>query len=187
MKSCPAIFAAILGLAALIPAPACGDGNGNAKDASATVDAPSGGDGGGGGGSDDGGGGGSNDGGGTVGDGGGAGGPGTVACGNDTCDSDTEECCYQASGTSCVNQGDCPGVSATCDGPEDCSGGGGGNPSVCCADIAAGATTCELQNGCDFIVCKVADDCPDDRPMCCTSGLVPSGVCRAQCFGPPMP
>ena len=60
--------------------------------------------------------------------------PGTVACGTQTCDSESEDCCTSltgmATGESCVAKGKCTGIVTACMGTSDCSEG-----DVCCVSL----------------------------------------------------
>lgn len=117
-----------------------------------------------------------------------AGGPG-VECGGATCTADTQECCITgmigSQTQTCVATGTCAGSTLTCDGPEDCSNG-----DVCCGRFSGGGggggsatTTCEANcnGGQSAVLCRTETDCPSAAPMCCSSFVFTSNVCRTTC------
>ena len=92
-----------------------------------------------------------------------------VLCGESVCGS-TQQCCVDGENPArCLAAGDlCPGLTALCDGDEDCEGG-----DHCCE---AGVVTCGTD--CETVVCRAADDCPTGRPNCCfADGSVSWGTC----------
>jgi hypothetical protein len=126
------------------------------------------------------------DGGGSADDPDAAPGTGTIECGDDTCDAETQECCVGEGGAaSCVEVDACETPSFTCDGPEDCG------DQVCCADDSGGegGTACMDQGSCGgSVVCQDADDCEDGEECCEPSDqeMTPvGGFCAANCPGPP--
>lgn len=99
-----------------------------------------------------------------------------VACGDTTC-AENQKCCADLlGGPSCVAQNSvCAGVSATCDGIEDCDG----NPCCETNGVAACATTCAGN-----MICRQNADCTNPgQPACCmiTGTGEPWGRCLAAC------
>lgn len=92
-----------------------------------------------------------------------------VACGATSCDA-TQQCCLDLFNPArCIAAGDaCAGISALCDGSEDCQPG-----DRCCAD--GGTAFCDAS--CGEYACRDAADCPPSAPSCCTLGDVPWGLC----------
>jgi hypothetical protein len=112
-------------------------------------------------------------------------GTGTIECGDDTCDTETEECCVGEGGEMCVALDSCETPAFTCDGPEDCG------DQICCAAEGGGegGTSCMDQGSCGgSVVCQDVDDCPDGEECCDPSdqGMSPvTGFCAENCPGPP--
>jgi hypothetical protein len=109
------------------------------------------------------------------------------------CDLGTQECCIDVGAggaSSCVEAGACEtGVTAACDGPEDCDGGG-----ICCVAGTVGlgggtetdiAATCA--DSCEYAVeltggaiqttaCHSPSDCAEGR-SCCSASVSPASLC----------
>jgi len=106
-------------------------------------------------------------GGGTQGDG--------VACGAQVCASGLQCCVDFIDPPICLPAGVmCVGLSATCDGLEDCQTG------TCCR-VGAGAE-CTTAS-CNDPICREPADCPAAQPMCCTGITTgePWGHCMTIC------
>lgn len=133
--------------------------------------------------------------GGTSGDGGGGttdAGPPAVACGTMTCSGLTPQCCVVTGGggamSTCISADErCRGVTASCDGPEDCPG-----TQQCCVGLgSAGSGGASCQDACGIgarAACHDATTCPsvDGRAlMCCPfmGGGFTGSVCLAMCLG----
>src|SRR2546421_311060 len=116
--------------------------------------------------------------------------PGLVACGDDTGPSSAPDASMGTGGSSGSGGSGgsgggsvgmcnevCNGVSFSCDGPEDCSGGNG----ICCgAPVGASAGSactarCNLQQS---ELCHNSQDYPAARSHCCSLG--PYSFCFAQ-------
>jgi hypothetical protein len=109
-----------------------------------------------------------------------AGGESTIiSCGADTCSRDSEICCYTnfpnitqmcAAADACM----APAVIATCDGPEDCTGG-----DICCVNTTG--AVCKPASECTGTtagqVCHTDEDCPGPSPDCHTIQFVPWPIC----------
>ena len=128
------------------------------------------------------------DGGGTTGDAGIVG----VDCMGMICSGSTPRCCItrDPSGTAmatCIaSDGMCMGVTAACDGPEDCSTG-----ELCCVGFdttGGGGATCRTMCGAgERAACHDVMDCPasDGRmPMCCpfSGGGFTGSLCLPMCI-----
>jgi len=116
---------------------------------------------------------------------GGAGGSGavpgaTVVCGTTTCNLSNQMCCdYHNTDPGCFEKGTyCfPGVDVTCDGPEDCVSG-----QVCCAKVLIHAQTAEYLS----MTCQATCEAGDERVVCGSSGVCPSGqTCAESEIAPP--
>jgi hypothetical protein len=93
-----------------------------------------------------------------------------VQCGQGLCEPD-QDCCVTDTGGGalqyeCIPSGDiCEGVSAECDGPEDCGG------NACCATLMGTSVnaTCDTEPECTggLTLCHTSDDCPALSPNCC--------------------
>jgi hypothetical protein len=94
----------------------------------------------------------------------------TVACGDAGCNVGTQQCCVDpAGGMQCGSAGEvCRGISALCDGPDDCQPG-----DRCCAD----GNTVFCDQACDHDACQVDRDCPLAAPHCCHDPRTSWGVC----------
>ncbi len=117
---------------------------------------------------------------------------GTVACGPTlTCTPPGERCCVQNVETdptfSCIPAADaCPdGVTAACDGPEDCA-------EVCCLTVtleggrpASATTECTARTDCvgltSVAVCRTLADCPSGARVCCPAPPA-SGISSGYCW-----
>ncbi len=101
-----------------------------------------------------------------------------VICGASVCTGGQKCCADFLSGPHCIAAGaSCTaGISATCDGVEDCSGG------ACCAN---GSVTVECQTTCSGqTICRDAADCVNSgASMCCPSigTMEPWGKCSNVC------
>jgi hypothetical protein len=103
---------------------------------------------------------------------GGGGLPGVIQCtgaGSDAaCDLADQVCCTMGMDASCVDTGQCgDGVSFTCDGPEDCTGG------VCCFDFwaqAGGGSWCAN----DLAGCNGAPPACHEQADCDTGTCMPA-------------
>lgn len=98
-----------------------------------------------------------------------------VLCGASVCGL-TQQCCVDGENPArCLAAGDlCPGLTALCDGDEDCDAS-----DHCCE---AGVVTCGTD--CETVVCRTAEeDCPTGRPNCCfADASVSWGTCsKSQC------
>lgn len=110
-----------------------------------------------------------------------------VACGAESCDPATQECCVTGGpgggSQSCVDTGTCNGQTFQCDGIEDCPTAG----DVCCFTGNGGGagSECTPSDNCDTPTCTTVDDCPDpDNQLCCPLG--PTSLCLEvpQCPAP---
>lgn len=118
--------------------------------------------------------------------------PGTLPCGNESCDTRTQSCCVSiaigAVGARCIPAGaSCGGIPLACDEPADCSSG------TCCfglqAQQGAGSalavgSVCSTRAACNgagrYVVCRTNGDCDRATPLCCFSALgVP--LCQRVC------
>ncbi len=93
-------------------------------------------------------------------------------CQDTVCGGDTPQCCITLQGGSCIGANDdCGGVTATCDGREDCQA-----DEVCCGSLQSGAS---CTNSCDAQeLCNDASDC-DSPDQCCRFGGF--GICLRNC------
>ena len=100
-----------------------------------------------------------------IGDGSGDG----VICGEVACQR-SEQCCIgEDAQARCFEAGAaCPGISALCDGEEDCAG-----RDLCCAD--GDVLTCDAT--CKTYACVDNSDCPLAAPTCCRMAFPPWGAC----------
>ena len=98
-----------------------------------------------------------------------------VICGGEMCKL-SEQCCVNDNDDTalCAEAGAiCPGVSALCDGKEDCGG-----VDRCCAD--GDAVTCD--ETCKTYACRDDDDCPLAAHTCCGATAKTWGECsNAKC------
>jgi hypothetical protein len=112
------------------------------------------------------------------------GGPG-VECGTMTCTTGME-CCTtfanQMASYSCITAGgNCQGVTAECDGPEDCPTTG----DVCCGHFGGGGggngVQCDTAGQGCLELCHTATDCSMTGAMCCTPQFGNSKYCAMTC------
>lgn len=100
-----------------------------------------------------------------------------VKCGSATC-TGTQLCCEDfVNPVSCIApSATCIGISAACDGKEDCAG------QLCCQTGSA-AIVCAASCGAGQAICIENADCPSQMPMCCppTTIYEPWGTCRITC------
>jgi hypothetical protein len=110
-----------------------------------------------------------------------------VACGAAATCSTSQECCVTANGdggtSMCISPGTCQGISARCDGPEDCGGHaccGGVNPQTGMAAVMCiGTDACGAGQ---IQACHEDTDCPAQGQAagkCCVAGT--TGYCKATC------
>lgn len=103
----------------------------------------------------------------------------SVECGGVVCGAD-QACCVDVDGNvTCIAAGvSCEGVSATCDGAEDCNGG-----ACCLASLGADASCGD--NTCDNQLCREDEDCRMAGASICCFGLglpgEPWGRCGPTC------
>lgn len=126
-------------------------------------------------------------------------GPPAVSCGTMTC-SDPDICCVTFAGGGggpgggmpvfeCLPDAECMGVTASCDGPEDCASGeaccasgGGGGPG---GGGGMGSAMCGAPSDCMFRLCHESTDCQTGA-MCCPvpiGGAMISICSTFGCFG----
>lgn len=102
-----------------------------------------------------------------------------VACGTMTCGTG-QKCCADFLGTpSCMAMGaTCAGISATCDGTEDCAG-------LPCCDGAGTQIACGTSPSCpNQTICRDNADCTNpNQPSCCAviGTMEPWGRCATLC------
>jgi hypothetical protein len=108
-----------------------------------------------------------------------------VECGTMVCAPEQECCVTDPAGTpqyECIASGDpCGGVSAACDGPEDCGG------NACCATLMgmSVSATCDTETECTggLTLCHTGADCPTLSPNCCALPGTGANVCsNAMCL-----
>lgn len=106
-----------------------------------------------------------------------------VLCGTTVCSADQQCCADFINGPRCTAQSaQCNGISATCDGIEDCAG------KACCEGASALSIACGTATTCPIAqieVCRDATDCTDpDTPACCLDATTPNepwGRCLPGC------
>lgn len=104
-----------------------------------------------------------------------------VVCGATTCPVGQQCCADITSSPRCTAIGAaCTGVTAVCDGIEDCNG------FACCSDPGNLTYTCTTSTRCDVEqICRDAADCTDPGLRMCCFGVgapgAPWGSCRPAC------
>jgi hypothetical protein len=103
-----------------------------------------------------------------------------ITCGNQVCDSASQNCCAAFGGVTCVGRNqDCEGAVLGCTVNADCAGG-----DVCCISITGdidAASSCKARcdntgTGRDRQLCQSADECRDPF-MYCTPTIFGVNIC----------
>ncbi len=97
---------------------------------------------------------------------------GMAFCGPTSCDPASTACCLGQGGAECAAAPSGCDLIIRCDGPEDCPGG------ACCVMPSDSNAQLACASSCEMMptICHAAEDCPSDRPICCSMGA-PFGHC----------